>query len=81
VSESRSETVALSRDSHESVRAVAGPPEPVESRERWRQALAEYEARKARTAALRAELAAARATAKAIRHARRLAYAQQRRKR
>lgn len=49
------------------------PPEPVEVRDRWRAALAEREARQARTSALRAELAAARAAGKARRHEQRLA--------
>lgn len=39
---------------------MISPPESVESRERWRAALDEYLARKARTRKLRAELAAAR---------------------
>src|SRR5262245_56471174 len=57
-------------------RSVAGrvvsPPESGESRDRWRAALDQYLARKARTAALRASLAAARQAGKAIRHRNRL---------
>lgn len=48
------------------------PPETAESRQRWRLALDEYLARRARTERLRAELAAARAAGKARRHAERL---------
>jgi hypothetical protein len=48
------------------------PPESVESRERWREALDAHLARRARIRALRLELATARAAGKVIRHANRL---------
>ena len=48
------------------------PPESVESRERWRLSLDRYLDRKTRIAALRAELQAARAAGKRIRHENRL---------
>jgi hypothetical protein len=47
----------------------------------WLEQVRQRQARQERTRKLRAELAAARATAKKIRHAKRLAYVQQRRKR
>lgn len=48
-------------------------PESPESRERWLPALDQYIERKARTAALRLELAAARTAGKERRHQHRLA--------
>ncbi len=51
---------------------MTAPPEPAESRERWRAALAVHEARRERIRRLRTELAECRRIGLAARHAQRL---------
>lgn len=52
--------------------AMSSPPEPIEQRDAWRDALDQYLARRERIRTLRLELAAARGAGKQRRHDHRL---------